>query len=511
MIELPRIVRERLRAQASGRVDAHPDADLLTAFSERTLSAKERRQVMAHLALCADCRHAIALAAPPLETGATPLHRPHPSHGFGWAHWFALAASVVVVAAAVLQIPRARQGGMETELPPSTPVAQAPAGEKPAADQYDKLAGPTSAVNGSLAVRTEGTAESSDFRSYSGSLSKPEAKGDQPPPGLLDDGVRENKQQARAQQFAVAPRRDADLQVGAGGGRRPDAASGAVAGAASGGIVGGPAPSSTVGPRRSRVDAPATPPSAPPAAIQPPAKSAEEKLRAGEAGRPKDAELEKSELAAAGRDDRQQAAGKSAYLFEAREGAGQPAEQDTLAASRVTDEKSRKVAAAAEPSYQQPKELPMKKHPEPQVAATSESTVSGRLARKLKPPLRWSISSAGRVIRSLDGGQTWQDVAVAEGVRFRAVAAQDGTVWAGGDGGALFYSSDGGQSWVSRSLFALGFLSTETAPTAAPRAQPALGHDIVRIDVSPAGRVTVTTSQPKSFVSTDAGRSWKQQ
>ena len=46
MTELPRIVRDKLRLQASGQVDIHPDADLLTAFSERSLTEKERQQVM---------------------------------------------------------------------------------------------------------------------------------------------------------------------------------------------------------------------------------------------------------------------------------------------------------------------------------------------------------------------------------------------------------------------------------------------------------------------------------
>ncbi|MGH9509145.1 MAG: zf-HC2 domain-containing protein, partial [Terriglobales bacterium] len=74
--ELPTIVRERLQALASGPVGLHPDADLLTAFCERTLTETERQQVIAHLALCADCRDAVALATPPQPSEAEPL-RPH--------------------------------------------------------------------------------------------------------------------------------------------------------------------------------------------------------------------------------------------------------------------------------------------------------------------------------------------------------------------------------------------------------------------------------------------------
>jgi hypothetical protein len=425
-------------------------------------------------------------------------------------HWFALAASVVVVAAAVLQIPRAGQGAAEIELPATTTPAQAPAQTE---DKNGKLAGQVTTVNGSLAAKAEsGAAESDDFQAQSRSTAaKPEAKRDEAPPVLLDGDSRENKQQARAQQSAVAPRRDGDLQTGAGGGGRR-AASVGVAGGTSGGMMGGIAQSRAAGPGSSRVDAPAAPPPATPVASQAPAKSTEEnQLAGGEAGRPKDAESEKSELAGTGDEGRQQAAGKSGYKFET-EASGQPADQDALAA----DEKSRRVAAAAEPAYEQPKELPMKKHPEQQAtAAASESSVAGRpggfVDRKLKALLRWTISSAGKIIRSLDGGQSWQDVAVAEGVRFRAIAAQDGTVWAGGDGGALFHSADGGNTWTRRSLSTAGGLLKRAPGPPASTPAPSAGFDIVRIDVSAAGRVTVTTSQRKSFVSIDAGRSWKEQ
>jgi photosystem II stability/assembly factor-like uncharacterized protein len=135
----------------------------------------------------------------------------------------------------------------------------------------------------------------------------------------------------------------------------------------------------------------------------------------------------------------------------------------------------------------------------------------GFVDRKLKAPLRWTISSAAKIIRSLDGGQSWQDVAVAEGVRFRAIAAQDGTVWAGGDGGALFHSADGGNTWTRRSLSTAGGLLKRAPGPPASTPAPSAGFDIVRIDVSADGRVTVTTSQRKSFVSIDAGRSWKEQ
>ncbi|MFZ3212608.1 MAG: zf-HC2 domain-containing protein, partial [Terriglobales bacterium] len=63
MAEVPRIVRERLRSQmATGE---HPDANLLSAFSERRLSEQERAQVLDHLSRCAECREVVALTALP--------------------------------------------------------------------------------------------------------------------------------------------------------------------------------------------------------------------------------------------------------------------------------------------------------------------------------------------------------------------------------------------------------------------------------------------------------------
>jgi hypothetical protein len=63
MRELSKIVRQRLNLKAAAMA-AHPDADLLTAFAERSLTGRERAGVMEHLAQCGDCREVLALALP---------------------------------------------------------------------------------------------------------------------------------------------------------------------------------------------------------------------------------------------------------------------------------------------------------------------------------------------------------------------------------------------------------------------------------------------------------------
>ena len=52
MQNVPKTVRDRL--QAAPPPVNHPDADLLTAFAERSLPHRERTVVLEHLARCGD-------------------------------------------------------------------------------------------------------------------------------------------------------------------------------------------------------------------------------------------------------------------------------------------------------------------------------------------------------------------------------------------------------------------------------------------------------------------------
>ena len=62
MQQAPRIVVERLKAEMPAA--NHPDADMLTAFAEKSLPKLDRGIVLEHLALCSECREIVALAAP---------------------------------------------------------------------------------------------------------------------------------------------------------------------------------------------------------------------------------------------------------------------------------------------------------------------------------------------------------------------------------------------------------------------------------------------------------------
>ena len=99
MPELPNIVRERLKA--SRPTAAHPDADVLTAFTERALPESEGAVVAEHLARCHDCRDILALALPATVT-ATTARAPLPARG-GWLRapvlrWGVVAAGLAVFA-----------------------------------------------------------------------------------------------------------------------------------------------------------------------------------------------------------------------------------------------------------------------------------------------------------------------------------------------------------------------------------------------------------------------------
>lgn len=131
MAEIPKIVRERLAQQATAgrpvgvgqQTAAHPDANLLTAFAEQSLSVRERAQVLEHLASCAACRDVVSLALP-LESETTRVLQPARAEQpwFRWQtlRWGALAASLTIAAIAVLQTPNLLRSRMAVTRPISS-------------------------------------------------------------------------------------------------------------------------------------------------------------------------------------------------------------------------------------------------------------------------------------------------------------------------------------------------------------------------------------------------------
>lgn len=114
-------------------------------------------------------------------------------------------------------------------------------------------------------------------------------------------------------------------------------------------------------------------------------------------------------------------------------------------------------------------------------AATSMVGNESQLRRQRAKPamasaaLRWTVTADGQVQRSADGGRSWTTLPIASEVKFRALAANEREVWAGGSRTALYHSSDAGQTWR--------------------KVDPGrLSGDIVRIVLHGATTVVVTTS-----------------
>jgi hypothetical protein len=157
MTEVPKIVHDRLRAAGmkpalpgqTAPEEAHPDANVLTAFAEQSLSATERDGVFEHLARCGDCRELVALALPAADIGSAPIAvetdadratgaragAPAPRKlGFAWPtpawptlRWAALAVGVAVAAAMLLVHP----GKLNLAVLPSAQRAAVPAASGP--------------------------------------------------------------------------------------------------------------------------------------------------------------------------------------------------------------------------------------------------------------------------------------------------------------------------------------------------------------------------------------------
>jgi len=96
--------RELARSQQAG---PHPDANLLTAFGEGSLSKRERDLLIEHLAVCTECRDLVSIVASSApETARDEVARvlPFPTRPplRTWLPWVAAAAGVMVVGSSIL-------------------------------------------------------------------------------------------------------------------------------------------------------------------------------------------------------------------------------------------------------------------------------------------------------------------------------------------------------------------------------------------------------------------------
>jgi hypothetical protein len=158
----------------------HPDADQLSAFMEQALPAHERGDVLAHLALCSDCRATVALALPPAAVPQRPVAETARRAWFSFwfsswpSSWIVFVPAAVAVAALALFIvyinrpAKNRLAGpvqMAVSQPPANiqPSAQATASvvaappQKPPPIQEKKLASRQRGFAAQQSVESAGT------------------------------------------------------------------------------------------------------------------------------------------------------------------------------------------------------------------------------------------------------------------------------------------------------------------------------------------------------------------
>ncbi len=471
MQNVPNIVRERLKVAAPAV--NHPDADALTAFSERSLPELERATVLEHLARCADCREIVSLALPPTEVSDT-VFVPSRTGWLAWPslRWGFVSAGVILVA--MLGVLQYRRDAHSTMMA-SRQAEQAPAAVEPEAQ---KKASGVASQQGQAANQFD---EAQPARSGVGA-----------PSPSSDKFVSSRKSSSPASPTPLAKAEP-------------------VGGSSYHGAF-------TYGPKmalQQQQNANANQAqAAPPAVAAPFAKQAGANVATAASPTSMDGAVVQKELAS-----NEQAAQELRSLTNApisepsgNYGSGElkidrakPA--DTTV--HIDDRAPRTIAAAV------PFQTPV------------------RVGRALAAP-RWSITSSGALQRSFDQGNTWQDVNVSNSARgdsfhgaaasldlaaktstakakdaerdskgdaapnltFRAVLANGTDVWAGGSAGMLYHSVDSGVTWL------------RVVPSSSG---VDLSGDILSIQFSDGTHGRIATSAPEVWTTSDAGQTWQKQ
>ncbi len=389
MEQLPKIVQQRL--QATPKAGVHPDPDLLTAFAEKSLTERERAQVLQHLGQCSDCRNVVSLAMPEVVAPST---IPARSRWLTWPvlRWGALAACALVVSAAVTLRFERRQS-MEPMVAEKAP-APAPSAtvtlESQASNQPDqKLAAKIAASSPFQSARDFETAgkltkqrEDTGVRSAAGAAVI----------GGLETGRLESPQ--RQTNLAGADQREKnqltnDRLAKADALKSTDKPSALATG-------------------RFAAPVPASPPAA--------------KSKLGD-----------TEEQAKERNENLDYAVKGSSEMVTVEAESTQAQTAQAAPGRAKDESDKKAQKAPTGGA---RELPVAGRNVDDLRALNQTTPS------------WTLSRGGALQRSFDSGKTWQTILVANNIMFRALAANDSDIWVGGQAGALYHSADFGQHWT---------------------------------------------------------------
>lgn len=159
MERIPKVVRERLQAGMPAGI--HPDANILAAFAECSLTDRERASVLKHLALCRDCRDVVTLALP--EVDATTVFVPAPHWWTTWTafRWGFVTAGVAIIALGTVEYQRhSRPSMMARQI--SRPEAVAVNLQQPAAAPQPSPSAPRAERAGSEGAKVLAKSSSAD-------------------------------------------------------------------------------------------------------------------------------------------------------------------------------------------------------------------------------------------------------------------------------------------------------------------------------------------------------------
>jgi Photosynthesis system II assembly factor YCF48 len=183
MQSIPKIVRERLKA-APVSVN-HPEANVLTAFSEQLLSEVERTALLEHLSGCRECREIVALALPETDT-TIGVKVPGRS---GWLTWpsfrwgFAAAGIVAIAVIGLVEYQRPKQASLVADKESRDQILathdqggpQLPATDEP--NSIPKIGQPPAAARTEEARQTEPQLTHGGRATHSGQMASSASRG----------------------------------------------------------------------------------------------------------------------------------------------------------------------------------------------------------------------------------------------------------------------------------------------------------------------------------------------
>lgn len=132
-------MRHRLRAKPEPQT--HPDADLLTAYIEQVLAPAERGRIVQHLAQCSYCREVVSLSLPEPQPAQVVVQVSAPSRWWVPAsRWATAAVAIAIAATLVIEKPwhststpqNLAERASQNPAPVTTTPEPAPAAKSPA-------------------------------------------------------------------------------------------------------------------------------------------------------------------------------------------------------------------------------------------------------------------------------------------------------------------------------------------------------------------------------------------